>query len=136
MVRGIHPPLLTDRGLDGAARALAASSGRRVAVQAEGLDDGPRPPAAVQAAVYFVVAESLTDAARYRGSGQAEVRLGRTRSGFGVRIRDEGCGGADESAGTGLLGMRRRVAALDGTMHVTSPVGGPTVVEADLPCVW
>ncbi|MFF8316166.1 histidine kinase [Streptomyces bobili] len=136
VVRGIHPPILTDRGLVGAARALAASSGLRVAVQAEGLDGGPRPPAAVEAAAYFVVAESLTNAAKYSGSGQAEVRLGRTRSGLGVRIRDEGRGGADESAGTGLLGMRRRVAALDGTMRMTSPVGGPTVVEVELPCVW
>ncbi|WP_244205775.1 sensor histidine kinase, partial [Streptomyces bobili] len=136
VVRGIHPPILTDRGLVGAARALAASSGLRVAVQAEGLDGGPRPPAAVEAAAYFVVAESLTNAAKYSGSGRAEVRLGRTRSGLGVQIRDEGRGGADESAGTGLLGMRRRVAALDGTMRVTSPVGGPTVVEVDLPCVW
>ncbi|MFD5266511.1 histidine kinase [Streptomyces sp. NPDC058335] len=136
VVRGIHPPILTDRGLVGAARALAASSGLRVGVRAEGLDDGPRPPAAVEAAAYFVVAEALTNAAKYSGSDQAEVHLARTRSGLGVRIRDEGRGGADESAGTGLLGMRRRVAALDGTMGVTSPAGGPTVVEVDLPCVW
>ncbi|MFE7650515.1 hypothetical protein [Streptomyces phaeoluteigriseus] len=82
------------------------------------------------------MAESLTNAATHSGSDQDEVHLARTRSGLGVRIRDEGRGGAAESAGTGLLGRRRRVAALDGSTRVTSPVGGPTVAEVDLPCVW
>ncbi|MGW2050059.1 histidine kinase [Streptomyces sp. NPDC001858] len=144
VVRGIHPPILTDRGLVGAVRALAAGSGLRVTVQAddpadgptEGAADGPRAPAAVEAAAYFVIAEALTNAAKYSGCDRAEVVLARTRTGLGVRVRDEGCGGADESAGSGLLGMRRRVAALDGTVRVSSPVGGPTVIEVDLPCVW
>ena len=136
VVRGIHPPILTDRGLTGAVRALAASSGLAVTVDDGGLDEGARAPAAVEAAAYFVVAESLTNVAKYSGSDRAEVRLARTRRGLTVRVRDEGRGGADESAGSGLLGMRRRVAALDGMFEVSSPAGGPTVIDVELPCVW
>ncbi|WP_329442076.1 sensor histidine kinase [Streptomyces canus] len=136
VVRGIHPPILTDRGLVGAVRALASSSGLTVGVEDGGLEAGTRAPAAVEAAAYFVVAESLTNVAKYSGADRAEVRLARTRRGLTVRVRDEGRGGADESAGSGLLGMRRRVAALDGTFDVTSPAGGPTVIDVELPCVW
>ncbi|TQJ46827.1 MULTISPECIES: sensor histidine kinase [Streptomyces] len=136
VVRGIHPPILTDRGLEGAVRALAGSSGLGVTVRTDGLPNGPRAPAAVEAAAYFVIAEALTNAAKHSGSDRAEVVLARSRTGLSVRVRDEGCGGVDESAGSGLLGMRRRVAALDGTARVSSPVGGPTVIEVELPCVW
>ncbi|MEX3101584.1 MULTISPECIES: sensor histidine kinase [unclassified Streptomyces] len=136
VVRGIHPPILTDRGLVGAVRALAGSSGLTVDVRAEGLDDAVRPPAAVEAAAYFVVAESLTNVAKHSGAGHAWVGLARTRRGLLVEIRDAGKGGADDHAGSGLTGMRRRVAALDGTVTVASPAGGPTVVTAELPCVW
>ncbi|MER5795682.1 histidine kinase [Streptomyces sp. NPDC001980] len=136
VVRGIHPPILSDRGLAGAVRALAASSGLEVTVDEGGLDQGVRAPAAVEAAAYFAVAESLTNVAKYSGVSRAEVRLVRVRRGLRVRVRDEGCGGADEAGGSGLLGMRRRVAALDGTMEVSSPVGGPTVIDVELPCVW
>ncbi|WP_246113458.1 sensor histidine kinase [Streptomyces montanus] len=142
VVRGIHPPILTDRGLAGAVRALAASSGLDVTVRVDGLEDGdraenaPRAPAAVEAAAYFVVAESLTNAAKDSGSDRAEVQLARTTTGLRVLVRDEGRGGADEAGGSGLLGMRRRIAALDGTLLVTSPAGGPTVIEVELPCVW
>ncbi|MDX3387969.1 histidine kinase [Streptomyces niveiscabiei] len=138
VVRGIHPPILTDRGLVGAVRALAASSGLDVSVRVDGLeDDGVRAPAAVEAAVYFAVAEALTNAAKYSGSRQASVALERFRTGLRAVVRDEGEGGADESGdGSGLLGIRRRVAALDGTVRVSSPTGGPTVIEVELPCVW
>jgi signal transduction histidine kinase len=150
VVRGIHPPILTDRGLAGAVRALAASSGLDVTVVVDGLEDGAqsgsRAPAAVEAAAYFVVAESLTNAAKHSGSERAEVRLVRMRGGLSVRVADEGRGGAGgtsqafgsggEGGGSGLLGMQRRVAALDGTLLMTSPVGGPTVIEVELPCVW
>jgi signal transduction histidine kinase len=141
VVRGIHPPILTDRGLAGAVRALAASSGLDVNVQADDLEDGPRAPVAVESAAYFVVAEALTNAAKHSGSKQAGVSLTRTRTGLRVVVRDEGKGSAittdsADSGGTGLPGMRRRVAALDGTIIVTSPVGGPTIIEAELPCAW
>ncbi|MFD4604633.1 histidine kinase [Streptomyces sp. NPDC058464] len=146
VVRGIHPPILSDRGLAGAVRALAAGSGLEVAVDDGGLEQGVRAPAAVEAAAYFAVAESLTNVAKYSGVSRAEVQLVRARRGLRVRVRDEGRGGAGvsssvsgsegEGGGSGLLGMRRRVAALDGTMEVSSPVGGPTVIEVELPCVW
>ncbi|WP_367042492.1 sensor domain-containing protein [Streptomyces sp. Je 1-332] len=136
VVRGIHPPILTDRGLVGAVRALAASSGLEVAVRAEGVEEGPRAPAAVEAAAYFVVAEALTNAAKHSGAAEATVELARSDAVLRMSIRDEGRGGADDAGGTGLLGMRRRVAALDGTVEVASPVGGPTVIEVELPCAW
>ncbi|MEV6480717.1 histidine kinase [Streptomyces sp. NPDC051576] len=136
VVRGIHPPILTDRGLAGAVRALAASSGLEVALDVEELATGPRAPAAVEAAAYFLVAEALTNAAKHSGSERAQVRLARAPYGLTVFVRDEGKGGADEADGTGLLGMRRRIAALDGTARVSSPAGGPTVVEAELPYAW
>jgi signal transduction histidine kinase len=141
VVRGIHPPILTDRGLGGAVRALAAGSGLDVTVEADDLDDGPRAPVAVESAAYFVVAEALTNAARHSGSARAAVRLAHTRTGLRVVVRDEGKGGATtadgaDAGGTGLPGMRRRVAALDGTLTVTSPAGGPTIIEAELPCAW
>jgi signal transduction histidine kinase len=134
VVRGIHPPILTDRGLAGAVRALAASSGLAVAVGFDGLADFSRAPAAVESAAYFVVAEALTNAAKHSGADRAEVRLTRTARNLRVLVRDEGRGGALETGGSGLVGMRRRVAALDGTTTVTSPVGGPTVIEVKLPC--
>ncbi|MDX3228454.1 sensor histidine kinase [Streptomyces sp. ME19-01-6] len=157
VVRGIHPPILTDRGLVGAVRALAASSGLDVAVDADGVggtkaggkaegEDVPRAPAAVEAAAYFVIAEALTNAAKHSGSQRAWVELLRTTGRLRIVVRDEGRGGAEGASpaaapgggtgGSGLLGMRRRVAALDGTMDVTSPVGGPTVIEVELPCAW
>lgn len=154
VVRGIHPPILTDRGLSGAVRALAASSGLEVEVSVTGLADhapgdgpehaddsraaAPRAPAAVEAAAYFVVAEALTNAAKHSGATRASVALVREPTALRARVADEGRGGAEagESGGTGLLGMRRRVAALDGTVRLTSPEGGPTVIEVELPCVW
>ncbi|MCI3931068.1 sensor histidine kinase [Streptomyces sp. AN091965] len=137
VVRGIHPPILTDRGLVGAVRALAAGSGLDVAVRDDGVEDGPRAPAAVEAAAYFVVAEALTNAAKHSGAAHASVDLARGRTGLRIAVRDAGRGGAGGTGtGSGLLGMRRRVAALDGIMEVNSPAGGPTVIEVELPCVW
>ncbi|MFC9796722.1 sensor domain-containing protein [Streptomyces sp. NPDC127584] len=203
VVRGIHPPILTDRGLTGAVRALAASSGLEVEVSVTGLADhapvdhapvdgaglaqgtppgdrpdhpghpghpdssghpdrpghtdrsghpdrpghtahpqdappAPRAPAAVEAAAYFVVAEALTNAARHSGATRASVALSREPAALRARVADEGRGGAEagEGGGSGLLGIRRRVAALDGTVRLTSPEGGPTVIEVELPCVW
>jgi signal transduction histidine kinase len=136
VVRGIHPPILTDRGLTGAVRALAASSGLDVTVDVATLEEGPRAPAAVEAAAYFVVSEALTNAAKHSGSERASVQLARTTTGLRVAVADGGHGGADEAAGSGLLGMRRRVAALDGTVRVSSPLGGPTRIEVALPYGW
>ncbi|MEV0610371.1 histidine kinase [Polymorphospora rubra] len=135
VIRGIYPPILTDRGLVGAVRALAASSGLEVAVEADGLPQA-RAAAAVEAAAYFVVAESLTNVARHSGTTRATVRLAKDADTLAIHVRDDGRGGADEAAGSGLLGIRRRVAALDGTMRVSSPAGGPTEIRIGLPCAW
>ncbi|MFF9457157.1 sensor histidine kinase [Streptomyces flaveolus] len=137
VVRGIHPPILTDRGLAGAVRALAADSGLEVRVLVDGLDSKDvRPPAAVEAVVYFVVSEALTNAARHSLAQRATVRLEHLPAGVRAVVRDEGTGGAREKSGSGLAGIRRRVAALDGTLAVSSPPGGPTVIEVELPCEW
>ncbi|MGW3934436.1 sensor histidine kinase [Streptomyces phaeochromogenes] len=82
------------------------------------------------------MAEALTNAAKHSGSDRASVQLARAAAGLTVTVSDEGHGGADETTGSGLLGMRRRVAALDGTVRLMSPTGGPTVIEAGLPWGW
>ncbi|WP_229069109.1 sensor histidine kinase [Actinoplanes sp. DH11] len=130
LVRGIHPPILTDRGLHAAVTALAGDSPLTVGVQG---DPGDRYPAAVESAAYFVVAEGLANAAKHAGAGRCTVALGRSGDIVRVTLTDDGHGGADP-AGSGLDGLRRRVEALDGTFTVTSPSGGPTVLHAEFPC--
>ncbi|MFD7427897.1 sensor histidine kinase [Streptomyces sp. NPDC059818] len=134
VVRGIHPPVLTDRGLDGAVRALAAGAGVPVTVELDGVQNGRRLPAAIEAAAYFVVAEALTNISKHSGATAASVRIGRAPGVLLVSIGDDGRGGADEGAGSGLVGIRRRIAALDGTTRISSPIGGPTDIEVELPC--
>ncbi|MEW2486370.1 sensor histidine kinase [Streptomyces sp. NPDC048411] len=134
VVRGIHPPVLTDRGLAGAVRALAADVAVPVTADLDGVEDGRRLPAAIEAAAYFVVAESLTNISKHSGATAATVRIGRGPDTLRVVIGDDGHGGADERAGSGLVGIRRRVAALDGTTRISSPTGGPTDIEVELPC--
>jgi signal transduction histidine kinase len=131
LVRGVHPPVLTDRGLDAAISGLAALSPVPVTVRAVGLD--ARPPAAVEAIAYFVVAESLTNVAKHAGATHAEVMLGRHGDVLRVAIRDDGRGGADR-CGQGLSGLADRVTGVDGRLSVHSPAGGPTVIEVELPC--
>ncbi|MFE0021037.1 sensor histidine kinase [Amycolatopsis sp. NPDC059021] len=130
VVRSIHPPVLEDRGLDGAVDALAARSPIPCTVDVEGLR---RLPAAVEAAAYFVVAEALTNVAKHSGAEHASVRLVVRGDVLTVEITDDGHGGADEDGGTGLNGIRRRVEAFDGHTELSSPVGGPTVLRAVLP---
>lgn len=134
VVRGIHPPILTDRGLAGAVRALAADSAVPVTVELDGVEDGRRLPAAIEAAAYFVIAEALTNIGKHSGATTARVRVGRGRDALLVAIGDDGHGGADERGGSGLVGIRRRIAALDGTTRISSPTGGPTDIEVELPC--
>jgi signal transduction histidine kinase len=131
LARGIHPAVLTDRGLEPAVEALAARTPLPVDVEAM-LND--RLPAAVEAAAYFVVAESLTNVAKYAQADHAAVRVGR-QDGFAVvEVSDDGVGGADPTAGSGLRGLADRLAALDGRLEVHSPPGGGTVVRANIPC--
>ncbi|WP_328658457.1 sensor histidine kinase [Streptomyces sp. NBC_00334] len=131
VARGILPQVLADRGLAGALSGLAADCGVPCRVET---DVPERCAASVEATAYFVVAEALTNIAKHSGAELASVTV-RARGGrLRLLIEDDGRGGADEDAGSGLTGIRRRVAALDGTLRVTSPPGGPTALEADLPC--
>ncbi|MEU8893167.1 sensor histidine kinase [Streptomyces sp. NPDC048442] len=134
VVRTVHPPVLTDRGLAGAVRALAASSEIPVDMSLSPVENGHRLPAAAEAASYFVVAEALTNVRKHSGARRASVRFTRNNGMLSVVVTDDGHGGADEHGGSGLIGIRRRVAALDGTASLTSPVGGPTKLEVELPC--
>jgi signal transduction histidine kinase len=130
LARGIHPAVLTDRGLDAAISALAARSPVpvEVDVQLHG-----RPPAAVESTAYFVVAEALANVAKHAAATHAEVRVIRKDEWLLVEVCDDSVGGADP-AGGGLAGLADRVAAVDGRLAVASPQGGPTVVRAELPC--
>ncbi|MEU2339762.1 sensor histidine kinase [Streptomyces sp. NPDC006654] len=129
--RSILPPVLSDRGLAGALSGLAAECAVPCRTDVEAPE---RCPASVEATAYFVVAEALTNIAKHSGASGAAVTV-RARGGrLHLRIEDDGRGGADEAGGSGLTGMRRRVAAHDGTLRVTSPAGGPTVLDVDLPC--
>ncbi|MDQ0405121.1 sensor domain-containing protein [Streptomyces sp. NBC_01723] len=131
VARGILPPVLADRGLAGALSGLAADCGVPCRVEA----DVPRRCAAsVEATAYFVVAEALTNIAKHSGAGRAWVTAGVRGDRLRVVVGDDGRGGADETDGSGLSGIRRRVAALDGTFDLTSPRGGPTVLTVTLPC--
>lgn len=132
VIRGIYPPILADRGLVGAIRALAG--GRSIPVAVHAPDDLPRPPAPVEAAAYFVVAESLTNVTKHSTAEHAEVTVKPDGADLWITVRDDGQGGADPDSGTGLPGIRNRVAALDGTVRIESPAGGGTTVEVRLPC--
>lgn len=134
VIRGIHPPILSDRGLNGAIRSLAA--GRTIPVALDLSEPARRPPAAVEAAAYFVVAEALTNIARHSEARQARVSLRYERTGLRVLVQDDGRGGAvpGSGEGSGLDGVRQRVAALDGTTRIDSPVGSGTTIEVVLPC--
>ena len=132
VVRGIHPPVLADRGLDGAIRALALDMA--VPVEVIGALPG-RPPAPIESAVYFAVAECLANSAKHAGHHHAWVELGHEHGLLRVVVSDDGRGGADVDSGTGMRGVMRRLAAFDGTMTVSSPDGGPTIVTLEVPCV-
>ncbi|RZU53909.1 signal transduction histidine kinase [Krasilnikovia cinnamomea] len=132
LVRGIHPPVLAERGLDGAVRALAMSLPMPIAVE---LDLPGRPETPVESAAYFAVAEALANVVRHSRAGSARVSIRYAGGLLALVVSDDGRGGADPSRGTGLRGIQRRLAAFDGTMTVSSPPGGPTVVMMELPCV-
>jgi signal transduction histidine kinase len=132
LVRGIGPSILTDRGLDAALTALV--SGRNPPVELA-VAVGDRPVGASETAAYFVVAEALANARKHAQASLIRVDVRERPEGrLVVEVVDDGVGGADPGGGSGLAGLRKRVAALDGTLTVTSPAGGPTAVVAELPC--
>jgi signal transduction histidine kinase len=131
LVRGIHPPVLAERGLDGAVRALALSLPLPVDVH---IDLPGRPDAPVESAAYFAVAEMLANVVKHSGASRAWIQIEHAAGRLQMIVGDDGSGGADPAAGSGMRGIERRLAAFDGTMAVTSPPGGPTVVTLELPC--
>ncbi|MEU6176010.1 histidine kinase [Streptantibioticus parmotrematis] len=133
LVRGIHPPVLAERGLADAIRALALDSPLTVEV-VEDLPGRAEPP--VESAVYFAVSELLTNAARHSGAGRVWIDLHHTGDALRVQVTDDGQGGADHrsGSGTGLRGIERRLGTFDGVLALSSPQGGPTIVTLELPC--
>ncbi|MFE7411503.1 sensor histidine kinase [Streptomyces laurentii] len=131
LVRGIHPPVLAERGLADALRALGLASPLRVEV-AVALPGEVPPP--LESALYFAVSELLANALKYSGADRVEVAVRHDGAVLHARVVDDGRGGADPAGGTGLHGIRRRLATFDGTVDITSPPGGPTAITMEIPC--
>jgi signal transduction histidine kinase len=131
LVRGINPPVLAERGLGDAIRALALDA--QVATTVE-IDLPGRPPAPVESAVYFAVTEVLANAAKHADAGSVHIRLAHSADMLRVEVSDNGSGGADPDLGTGLRGVERRLGTFDGVLAVSSPPGGPTIVVIEVPC--
>ena len=130
LARGIHPAVLTSRGLCPAMEAVAARAPFPVQLDVEPLE---RLPEAVEATAYYVVVEALTNVAKYAGATSATVSVAREDGRLQVVVRDDGIGGADVMRGSGLRGLKDRVEAVGGTLEVASPAGGGTVVAANIP---
>ena len=131
LMRGIQPPVLADRGLEGAIRALALDVA--VPVTVTGTLPG-RPPVPVESAVYFTAAECLANVVKHSGATSAWVGLRYGGGLLSVTVGDNGQGGARLDAGTGLQGVARRLESFDGTLDLSSPPGGPTTVTMEVPC--
>ncbi len=132
IVRGTAPAILLDRGLEAAVGAVAGSCPVPTVIDST-LAEGERLPAAIERAAYFVVAEALTNVAKHSSAGRCVVRLLREPARLVVSIEDDGVGGASAEPGGGLAGLRDRAEALDGSLSVDSPDGGPTAIRVELP---
>jgi signal transduction histidine kinase len=133
LVRGIHPPVLADRGLAGAVQALTLTLASSIPIELD-LRLDRRLAAPAESAAYFVIAEALANAVRHSGAHRIQVTVADAGAALSITVRDDGHGGADPAHGTGLRGIRRRLSAFDGTLRITSPPGGPTVLHMELPC--
>jgi signal transduction histidine kinase len=131
LVRGVLPPVLADRGLADAVRALALDSPLHVQTD---IDLPGRLPAPVETACYFAVAELLTNAAKHSGARDARIAMSHSGRLLRIEVTDFGLGGADPAGGSGLAGVERRLATFDGILAVSSPPGGPTIVVMEVPC--
>jgi len=134
MVRGLHPAVLDDLGLDAALSGIAARSPVPVRLLVE---LPRRPPRAVETVAYFVVSESLTNATKHAHAGQVDIVVEMTTDEvLRIIVSDDGRGGADPARGTGLRGLAQRIGSVDGKMSIDSPQGGPTRLVVTLPCAW
>ncbi len=131
LIHGVHPKVLTDYGLQA---AVADAADRCVVPVDVDLALPGRPPQAVESAAYFVVCEALANVARHSGAGRARVSGGHRGGRLVLEVSDDGRGGADPSAGSGLTGLADRVSVLDGRLALTSPPGGPTLLRVEFPC--
>ena len=133
LVRGIHPPVLADRGLADAIRALALDSPMRIHLASDA--DG-RPPAPVESAAYFAVSELLANVSKHAEARQTWIDIRHTDGMLRIGVTDNGHGGADPALGSGLRGIERRLASFNGVLAVSSPPGGPTAITMEIPCAW
>jgi signal transduction histidine kinase len=130
LARGIHPAILTDRGLDAALSSVSARCTVPVAVTVE---LPGRPAAAIEGIAYFTVSELLQNVSKHSGASRASVDVWRADDRLMIQVADDGRGGADVSSGSGLAGLAERLDSVDGLFVVSSPPGGPTTVTAELP---
>jgi signal transduction histidine kinase len=131
LVRGLHPAVLEDRGLDAAISGIAARAPFPVGLT---VDMAERPSPTVEAVAYFVVSEALANVAKHARATRCSVQVRRRAELLTITVSDNGVGGADPAGGTGLMGLRKRVGSVDGTIRINSPLGGPTVITVELPC--
>ncbi|MCW2932561.1 MAG: hypothetical protein JWM19_3523 [Actinomycetia bacterium] len=131
LIRGLHPAVLEDRGLDAALSGVAARMPIPVRLT---VDLQRRPAPVIEAVAYFVVSEGLANIAKHARASQAEVIVQRAGERLHIIVSDDGGGGADPARGTGLAGLAKRAGSVDGTFEVHSPPGGPTLLSVDLPC--
>lgn len=132
LIRGLHPAVLEDRGLDAALSGITARMPFPVRLTVDGL--GHRPAPVIEAVAYFVVSEGLANIAKHAQATEAAVFVQRSGDRLHVIVTDDGVGGADPARGTGLAGLARRAASVDGIFEIDSPPGGPTLLTVDLPC--
>jgi len=130
LIRGLHPAVLEDRGLDAALSGVAARMPIPVRVTT---DLAGRPSPVIEAVAYFVVSEGLANIAKHAAASQAELFAQRAGDRLHIIVTDDGVGGADPARGTGLTGLARRASSVDGTLEISSPPGGPTLLTVDLP---
>jgi len=131
LIRGLHPPVLEDRGLDAALSGVTARMPIPVRLT---VDVAHRPPPTIEAVAYFVVSEGLTNITKHAQATQAEVFVQRAGDRLHIIVSDDGVGGAAPGGGTGLSGLAKRAQSVDGTFEIASPPGGPTLLTVDLPC--